>query len=56
VERLHAEKIHNLKITNKQKKVAINDALPLKAAGVMPLPNANLFAASNVSCRQTQCR
>jgi len=42
---------------NKLKKLASNDAFPLKdARHVMTLPSQNLYGASNLNCRQTQCR
>ena len=37
-------------------KVAINDALPLKAARHDAMSSKNLVGASNLSCRETQCR
>jgi len=37
-------------------KVAINDALPLKAVRRDAIAKLKTFGTSNLSCRQTQCR
>ena len=36
--------------------MAINDALPFKAAGSDAIAKLKSFGALNLSCRQTQCR
>ena len=54
VYRTKAKKI--TKEHNILEKVAINDALPLKAARRNASSKLKSFGASNLSCRKTQCR
>ena len=46
----------SISANKKALKVAINDALPLKATRHDAIAKLNLFVVSNLSCRQTQCR